>query len=59
MRTVTRQTFRPRLVQPLGCSRTHFEQVGGLVRRVPCYRVTDCHAISPRELAERLEALVS
>lgn len=59
MQLILRQTFRPRLIQPLGCQFSHFQRMQQTVAAVPCYRFDNCRALAPADLVLRLQTLLA
>lgn len=57
MQLLIRQTFRPRLLSPLGCQASHFNQLQVNAPKLSCYRVDNSRSISIDDLADRLIAL--
>ncbi len=54
---LVRHTFRPRLIQPLGCKISHFAHLQQSGSKLPCYRVDNSHSLTPDALADRLAGL--
>jgi len=58
MQLLLRQTFRPRLIRPLGGQMNHFTQMQRIAMKHPCYQIANNHNLSPEALADRLETLI-
>jgi hypothetical protein len=53
-----RQTFRPKLVRALGVKAAHFARVLEVARAAPCFRVENCHALTPLDLTRCVESSI-
>ena len=53
------QTFRPRLIRPLGNQAKHFMQMRQVAGQHACYQVINSHALAPDTLADELTALLN
>lgn len=58
VRMLFQQTFRRRLIQPLGRKHSHFNLVANVAKDVPCFRFDGCHRFPPNELARQLESVL-
>lgn len=56
---LVRQTFRPRLIRPLGCQTSHFAQLQQSAGRLSCYQFNNSHDLTPDALVDQLTTLMT